>query len=197
MSITSEYEQSKITTIIAETGEHFYLGARFNPDNQMWGWVSGDQWTYSHWGSGEPDTDDDDGNGLCAYMHRHEEIGYWRAVSCDDKFSYICESPRLGYTEPPTTTTTQPPVLYCPSTYAMHLNGHCYEWFAIAESDDGFGFNFEGGRAFCKAQFGGGDLVSFGDMEEENIFYETMYIPDGDYWIGYAEDQQVSQVKNN
>ena len=94
MSVTSEYEQSKITTIIAETDEHFYLGARFNPDNQMWGWVSGDQWTYSHWGSGEPDTDDDDGNGLCAYMHRHEEIGYWRVTSCDEKFSYICESPR-------------------------------------------------------------------------------------------------------
>ena len=38
--------------------------------------------------------DDDDGSGLCVYMHRHEDIGFWKATSCSDQLASICEYPR-------------------------------------------------------------------------------------------------------
>ena len=197
VTITSEAEQARITTIIAETDTHFSLGMRFDPDSQEFQWVSGEEWTYEHWAWGEPDMIHHDGNntdGWCAYMHRHDEIGFWRVVSCDEKFAYICESPRQGYTEPPTTTTTVPPVLQCPSLYAQQYNGHCYEWFSLAESQYGIGWSFEEGRAFCKNHFSG-DLISFGDKDEEDWFFNTFGSffgggADSDWWIGMKEDNE-------
>ena len=55
VTITSEAEQAKMTTIIAETDEHFSLGMRFNDETQSFEWVTEEEWTYSHWASGEPD----------------------------------------------------------------------------------------------------------------------------------------------
>lgn len=105
--------------------------------------------------------------------------------------SYICETPRLGYTQPPTTTTTQPPVLQCPSTFAQLYNGHCYEWFGATESSSGVGWTFDEGRQFCQSRFSG-DLVSFGDKDEEDFFFNTeswsVPIPQA-YWIGLHEDE--------
>ncbi len=40
------------------------------------------------------DMDDDDGSGLCVYMHRHEDIGFWKATSCSREMATICEYPR-------------------------------------------------------------------------------------------------------
>ena len=56
LTINSEAEQAKITTIIAQTGEHYPLGLRFNDETQSFEWVNDEEWTYSHWASGEPDT---------------------------------------------------------------------------------------------------------------------------------------------
>ena len=46
-------------------------------------WVSGEDFIYDHWGDLQPDYNE----GKCAYMHRHDEIGYWRVTSCDEKFA--------------------------------------------------------------------------------------------------------------
>ena len=191
VTITSEAEQSRITTIIAETGTHFWLGTRFDPDSQEFQWVSGEEWTYSNWAWGEPDLVHHDGNlTWCAYMHRHDEIGHWRVVDCYDEFAYICESPRQGYTEPPTTTTTVPPVIQCPTLFAQKYNGHCYEYFGITESQYGLGWTFDEGRAFCKNHFSG-DLISFGDKDESDFFFTTFpSLGDNDYWIGMREDDE-------
>ena len=122
-------------------------------------------------------------------MHRHDEIGHWRVVDCYDTFAYICESPRQGYTEPPTTTTV-PPVIQCPTLFAQKYNGHCYEYFGITESQYGLGWTFDEGRAFCKNHFSG-DLISFGDKDESDFFFTTFpSLGDNDYWIGMREDDE-------
>ena len=92
LTINSEAEQAKITSIIAETQVHYWLGLRWNEERQEWEWVGGDEFTYSHWGDGEPDMVHHSGNnsaGWCAYMHRYgDDIGAWRVVSCDDIFRF-------------------------------------------------------------------------------------------------------------
>ena len=191
VTINTEAEQAKMTTIIAETDEHFAIGARWNDVNQTWEWATGEEWSFSNWASGEPDqmyVDSNNTMGWCVYMHRHYEVGKWRVVSCADSFSYICESPRQGYTTPPTTTTTTPAVLRCPTTFAKIYNGHCYEWFLANESPSQSGWSFQEGRDFCNYRFSG-DLVSWGDMAEENWFYDNFVLQDGGWWLGYREDE--------
>ena len=63
---------------------------RYNEDTQAMEWVSGEDFTYDHWADGEPDLNHHDGDtadGWCAYMHRHDDIGYWRIVSCTERFA--------------------------------------------------------------------------------------------------------------
>jgi hypothetical protein len=48
------YEQAKITTLIAETGMHFHVGLKYNSQTQSFEWVSGEEYTYSHWAEYEP-----------------------------------------------------------------------------------------------------------------------------------------------
>jgi hypothetical protein len=48
------YEQAKITTLVAETGLHFHLGLKYNPNSQSFEWVSGEEFTYAHWAEFEP-----------------------------------------------------------------------------------------------------------------------------------------------
>ena len=103
---------------------------------------------------------------------------------------YICESPRQGYTEPPTTTTTVPPEIQCPGVASHKYNGHCYEYFGLNESPNYMGWSFDDGRAFCKNHYSG-DLVSWGSKAEEDDYFGAsgLYTPSGDYWIGLREDE--------
>ena len=141
--------QAKITTIISETGVHFWVGLRYNEDTQTFEWASGAGVSYTHWSEYEPDlTHHDSQDGSCPYMHRHEDIGYWKVnelklfslknntfqvTACAEKLAFVCESPREGWTEPPPTTTAPPPPeAKCPgeewdmNPWVKH-DGHCYK----------------------------------------------------------------------
>ena len=43
-----------------------------------------------------------------------------------------------------------------------------FRLFEESELNNGFGLSFEGGREFCKTK--GGDLVTWGEFEEESNF---------------------------
>ena len=78
----------------------------------------------------------------------------------------------------------------CPTTFSHMYNRHCYEWFALNESPDYIGWSFESGREFCQYHYSG-DLVSWGDKEEEDEFFSHFVgIQDLSWWIGYREDQE-------
>ena len=125
-------------------------------------------------------------------MHRYEDIGYWKVVKCSEELSYICESPRQGYTEPPTTTTTVQPEARCPGEEWewIKYKGHCYKALDQWTSGNGNGLNFEQARAYCQTVFGG-DLVSFGDAEEEQNVASQSFPTDTAFWIGYRQDNEV------
>ena len=61
-------------------------------------------------------------------MHRHEDIGFWKVIRCSKPMASICEFPRQGYTEPPTTTTTIRPEAQCPSYEWIKYNDNCYRF---------------------------------------------------------------------
>jgi hypothetical protein len=114
----------------------------------------------------------DDGSGLCAYMHRHEDIGYWKVVECSAPMASICEYARAGWTEPPPTTTpTPPPEAQCPDGgYKWtKFNDHCYRW----EEDSAM----QALQAVC---CGSGSVCFWGHPDPDALVRDTDTDPDPD-----------------
>ncbi len=49
-----------------------------------------------------------------------------------------------------------------------------FRLFEESELNNGFGLSFEGGREFCKSK--GGDLVTWGEFEEESNFETVRFL---------------------
>ena len=87
-----------------------------------------------------------------------ESEGFWYVWKCSDPRAFICEYPRQGYTNPPTTTTTIPPESQCIDNTWTKYNDHCYKYFDIKRS-------FEGAEEYCNSK--GGNLISIEESYEE------------------------------
>jgi len=48
------YEQAKITTFVAETGQYFHVGLKYNNLTKSFEWSTGEEFTYAHWAEYEP-----------------------------------------------------------------------------------------------------------------------------------------------
>ena len=69
---------------------------------------------------------EDDGSGFCVYMHRYDDVGFWKVTPCSDIMASICEFPRKGVTEPPPETTTVEHFARCPSDDWTKFEDRCY-----------------------------------------------------------------------
>ena len=68
----------------------------------------------------------DEWTGKCAVVST-ESDGLWWLDNCGEIHNYICEYPRNGYTNPPTTPTTPPPPeAQCEGPEWVKVNDHCY-----------------------------------------------------------------------
>ena len=71
---------------------------------------------------------DDEWTGRCTLVST-ESDGLWFLQKCIEPHSFICEYPRHGYTNPPTTTTTVAPEAQCEGPEWTKVNDHCYRYF--------------------------------------------------------------------
>ena len=90
VTITSAEENNYIASILASNGNpQCWAGASDEKDERTWKWVSGEEWDYTNWGSGQPD---DPGNSNEDYLH----LGYcsdnkWNDASNSISIPFICE----------------------------------------------------------------------------------------------------------
>ena len=70
----------------------------------------------------------DEWTGKCAVVST-ESDGLWWLDNCGEIHNYICEYPRNGYTNPPTSPTTPPPPeAQCEGPEWVKVNNHCYRY---------------------------------------------------------------------
>lgn len=111
----------------------------------------------------------------------NSDSGFWFVWKCSELKGYICEYPRHGYTNPPTTTTTVQPEALCESSEWYKHNDHCYRYFTDKRP-------FSNAEDFCKSK--GGHLASFGDNDEESTpLLNQLGYNDATLWIGLRQDE--------
>lgn len=116
----------------------------------------------------------------CAMVSTEGSSGYWFIGQCAEPHSSICELPRQGFTNPPTTTTTVLPEAQCESFEWNKYNDHCYRYFDTPLS-------FGDAELFCQSK--GGHLISIGSADEENNLYSVNSYGYEFMWIGLRQDE--------
>ena len=93
-TITSQEEQSFIEeNVINPVGLEFWIGG-YQPEGSSepdgdWTWVTGETWSYTHWGIGEPGPTGEGENHLTIYQGYR--FGYWNDDGGSKSFNYIVE----------------------------------------------------------------------------------------------------------
>ncbi len=150
-------EQAKIVSLLAENVGRFFIGLMYSVKNSAFEWASGEMSIQDFWDHYQPDLDfDDGGGGKCVSLSTESE-GFWYVWKCSDPRAFICEYPRTGYTNPPTTTTTIPPESQCIDGWTKY-NDHCYKYFDLKKS-------FDAAEEYCNSK--GGNLISVAESTEE------------------------------
>ncbi|XP_070536940.1 perlucin-like protein [Ptychodera flava] len=99
VAINDNVEQAFISSKLAAfgSGSWYWIGLSDTESRNQFTWSSGEPVTYTHWGDGQPDNENDD----CIGANTGADAGLWTALHCNWTMSYICEKTRPGFTKPP------------------------------------------------------------------------------------------------
>ena len=84
-TITSATENNEVKAVA--TGSEWVGGSDIEVEG-TWKWVTGEEWTYSNWNSGEPNNSGNE-DGLEFYAH----TGKWNDIPTTSSDAYILEKP--------------------------------------------------------------------------------------------------------
>ena len=103
-AIISEYLGGHLVTITSEAENHFvkefigasnlWLGATDRDKEGTWKWISGETFSFSDWGSGQPDNDAGGAEGSENYAHIWASSGSWNDNNGNVQYPFVCEIDR-------------------------------------------------------------------------------------------------------
>ncbi|MBQ7654661.1 MAG: GBS Bsp-like repeat-containing protein [Clostridia bacterium] len=103
VTITSSGEQSAVESLMTKASNWIWLGATDEASEGTWKWVTGESFTYSKWGGGQPDN-----TGNEDYMHLYLD-GKWNDIpDYDGRCEYFILEKTHTHTSNSGTITTQP-----------------------------------------------------------------------------------------
>ncbi|XP_073533568.1 macrophage mannose receptor 1-like [Phyllobates terribilis] len=175
MTVEDRFEQAYLTSLIGFRPEkYFWTGLSDTEDRNTFKWANKERVLYTHWDADMPGRKQG-----CVAMRTGKKAGLWDVLNCDESAKYVCKKWAQGVTPPPLPTTTPEPT--CPPNWKAS-NRACYKHYQVPNSEKQSWFE---AKKFCKAI--GGDLLSIGDKEEEQVVW-SMLLHDGIYrqvfWIG-------------
>lgn len=149
-------------------------------------WYSGATVDFAYWGKNHTGNE----KGTCVAMQHN---GLWGNYPCSaTNLTYICESPRTGFTTP----TTKAPVttlLPCPTGWPAY-GGSCFKAFAKNMSDQ---LSWTEARDYCAQQAEDGSLASIADNATQlfllNSVIKAANITTGQFWIGLNDRDAESK----
>ena len=189
-TITSEEENEFITTLL-NTGDKYcyWLGGTDENEEGVWSWLTGEDWSYENWNSGEPTNHSDTDDTSEDYLTILKSNSKWNDLRNNgdssgncvlEQIGYICEwdstndtdSDDTGDEEQEENTLTDANI----PDDAVEYNGHYYYLFDVDEVTSG-----AEAIAYCESL--GGYLASITTEEEDAFLYA--YITSRGYTSAY------------
>ena len=137
VTITSKEEDEFILNTIAdnETSLYFWIGGSDSREEGKWEWVTGEEWDYNHWKSGQPN----DYKGWCKegqdYAVIVDKDGRWE--DCPDD-GYDSDGPKNAYFDPADYG------FICEWDYVTTSGKNAYDRIQGEAYDDGYGIQIAG-----------------------------------------------------
>ncbi len=137
VTITSKEEDEFILNTIAdnETSLYFWIGGSDSREEGKWEWVTGEEWDYNHWKSGQPN----DYKGWCKegqdYAVIVDKDGRWE--DCPDD-GYDSDGPKNAYFDPADYG------FICEWDYVTTDGKNAYDRIQGEAYDDGYGIQIAG-----------------------------------------------------
>ena len=172
VTVTDADEEKALESLLADaaTAKGYYMGASDAEEEGKFQWVTGEEFSYTHWGEQGPNdskqyiSEGEDYLGIALTETNWSNPFDWNDFIPDSNYigGYICE----WETEP----------------VSFAYNGHIYKRFDV-------GFTWDNARMICEML--GGHLVTIAD-EDEQQFVQTMFGKEGEedeytrnsYWMG-------------
>jgi hypothetical protein len=91
-TLTSAEEDSWLWNNLGVSGQDIWLGGTDEVTEGVWQWITGEPWSYTNWGPGEPDNGAIGQNDLIYWSAYPSQWGdYGAPTQADDAIPYICE----------------------------------------------------------------------------------------------------------
>lgn len=174
VTISSEEEQSFLKDNCTGEKNLYWIGLQEISDN--WGWVTGEEVSYTNWATGEPNEDFNDTE-YYAQMYGKDyddnQLGEWNDSRNDsgtlafyqlENVGFICEWDSENITE-----------------NILEFDGHQYKLYNENS------MTWEEANAFCEEQ--GGHLVTITSADEQDAIYQyaKQFDVHSDIWIGISD----------
>ncbi|XP_063422180.1 macrophage mannose receptor 1-like isoform X2 [Mytilus trossulus] len=169
-TVNDRYVQSFLASYIDTRTDVFWIGLTDKSTPGTYSWIQGQTDYFTFWDN----THIGNEKNTCVAMRTTHPIGLWGNKQCTELHNYICETPRTGFTAPPSTI---PPNVPCPTGWNQY-SSYCYKKYSSAAQK----LTWEASRDFCRGL--GGDLLSIHDQNELNYIKTTLLIDDTTYWTG-------------
>ena len=158
------------------TTEIVWLGGTDEAQEGTWQWVTGEEWSYTNWLSGQPDNS---GSAEHYLELNRDSTGYWNDVSATTTWGYICEWDSLEA------------AYYALNDYAFY-NGHTFKCFTEYKT-------WTEAKAACEAL--GGHLATITSQEKSDFIDSIRCLVDNGtlilyhIWIGgYIENHELKWI---
>ena len=111
-TITGAAENEALETLA--NGSDFWLGGTDRDSEGTWSWTTGESFSYTDWGEGQPDNASNPEEGGENYLHYSGGAGHWNDNTGTPTYPFICEvdSAADPVAEPPVVTLSSASVVF-------------------------------------------------------------------------------------
>lgn len=172
-TITSADENEALKSLVENQAQAWYwLGGTDEESEGIWKWVTGEEWSYSHWNTAQPDNSGGKEHYLHIYTNKQSTVynGFWNDApqTYNTTIGFVCEYD----------TYNMEPVL------TTKYNSHTYQVFDNVLS-------WQAAKEYCESL--GGHLVTITSEEEQNALLTAITENNAGsnithYWLGASND---------
>ncbi|CAG2193307.1 CD206 [Mytilus edulis] len=178
-TVNDRFVQAFLASFLDTRRDLFWVGLSDLQTPNTYRWIQGQNVAFTFWSNLHTGNE----RGTCTAMRTTHPIGAWESRPCSEINNYICESPRTGFTRPPTTLA---PITPCPAGWTA-FQTWCYKVYNTEKT-------WMIAREYCVNI--GADLLSIHSEQEAVFVRDTLSGSNShSFWIGLNDFLKKSSFR--